>query len=142
MNPEPLVFERTFNAPIGKVWNAITDPAEMKQWYFDLPGFTPEVGYEFQFEGGPPDKVYLHLCEVTEVIPQRKLQYSWRYDGYAGNSLLTFELFPEGEKTRLRLTHEGLETFPKDNPDLVQENFNAGWTEIIHTNLKDFLEKN
>jgi uncharacterized protein YndB with AHSA1/START domain len=141
MNDEPLIFERTYNASIEKVWKAISDKEEMKQWYFDLEEFRPEVGFEFQFEGGTPERTYLHLCEVTEVIEGRKLQYSWRYDGYPGNSLVTFELFPEGENTRLKLTHEGLETFPKENTDLAKHNFQQGWTEITGTNLRNFLEK-
>ncbi|HEY1164987.1 MAG TPA: SRPBCC domain-containing protein [Chitinophaga sp.] len=140
MKNEPLVLERTFNAPIDKVWKAITDKDNMKQWYFDLAEFRPEVGFEFQFTGGTEENSYLHLCRITEVEPGRKLTYSWRYEGYAGNSFVTFELFPEGDKTRLKLTHTGLETFPASNPDLRRENFEAGWTQIIGTNLKDYLE--
>lgn len=140
MKNEPLVLERTFNAPIDKVWKAITDKDNMKQWYFDLAEFRPEVGFEFQFTGGTEEHSYLHLCRITEVEPGRKLTYSWRYEGYAGNSFVTFELFPEGDKTRLKLTHTGLETFPASNPDLRRENFEAGWTQIIGTNLKDYLE--
>src|SRR6185295_6121124 len=109
--------------------------------YFDLPKFKPEVGLEFQFSAGKDEKQYLHLCKITEVITGKKLTHSWRYDGYEGNSFVTFELFPEGNKTRLRLTHEGLETFPKSNPDLAKENFAEGWTSIIGTSLKEFLEK-
>ena len=141
MNDTPVIFERTYKAPIEKVWNAITDREDMKLWYFDLVEFKPEVGFKFQFEGGPPEKSYLHLCEVTEVNPGRKLQYSWRYDGYTGNSFVTFELYPEGNHTRLKLTHAGLDTFPKDNAHLAKENFVEGWKEIIGINLKDFLEK-
>ena len=140
MKNEPLVVERTFNAPIEKVWEAITDKDNMKQWYFDLAEFKPEVGFEFQFTGGSEDKTYLHLCKVTEVVAGKKLTYSWRYDGYAGNSFVTFELFPEGDKTRLKLTHADLDTFPADNPDMAKESFMAGWTEIIGTNLKNYLE--
>lgn len=140
MKNEPLVLERTFNAPIERVWKAITDKDNMKQWYFNLEEFRPEVGFEFQFTGGAEDKPYLHLCKVTEVVEGRKLTYSWRYDGYGGNSFVTFELFPEGDKTRLKLTHAGLETFPADNPDLAKENFVAGWNEIIGTHLKAYLE--
>ncbi len=84
---------------------------------------------------------YLHLCKITEVIPRKKLQYSWRYDGYEGNSFVTFELFAEGNKTRLKLTHEGLETFPISNPDFAKENFVEGWTYLIGTSLKEFAEK-
>ena len=112
----------------------------MKKWYFDLPEFKPVVGTEFQFTGGPDDgKKYLHLCKVVEVVEGKKIAYTWKYDGYAGESKVTFELFEEGNKTRLKLTHEGLETFPADNKDLAKENFVAGWTEIIGTSLKNFL---
>ncbi len=141
MKNEPFVIERTYNAPVEKVWKAITDKEDMKQWYFDIAEFKPEVGFEFQFEGGKDDKCYLHLCKITEVIPRKKLQYSWRYDGYEGNSFVTFELFAEGNKTRLKLTHEGLETFPISNPDFAKENFVEGWTYLIGTSLKEFAEK-
>ena len=140
MNSEPFVIERTYNAPIEKVWHAITNKQAMKQWYFDLKEFKPEVGFEFQFEGGPDDKTYLHLCKVTEVVSGRKLTYSWRYDGYEGNSFVTWELFPEGQKTRLKLTHAGLESFPASNPDLDKKNFVAGWNDIVGESLRKFLE--
>ena len=141
MTQEPFVIERTFNAPAERVWKAITDKEEMKQWYFNLAEFKPEVGFEFQFEGGPDDRKYLHLCTVTEVIPGKKLTHSWRYDGYEGISFVTWELFDEGLSTRVRLTHEGLETFPINNPDFARENFAKGWTGILGTSLKAYVEK-
>lgn len=140
MTQEPIIIERTVNAPAEKVWKAITDKNDMKQWYFDLSDFRPEVGFEFSFEGGSKEKTFLHLCRVTEVIPGRKLSYTWRYKNYEGNSLVTFELFPEGNKTRIRLTHEGLETFPAQ-PDFAKANFNMGWTELIGNRLPAFVEK-
>ena len=140
MKQEPFFIERTLNAPIEKVWKAITDKDQMKQWYFDLADFKPEPGFEFQFTGGKDDRSYLHLCKITEVVPGKKLQYSWRYDGYEGNSFVTFELFKEGNKTRLVLTHEGLETFPITNKDFAKENFVEGWTMIIGTLLPKFVE--
>ena len=82
---------------------------------------------------------YCHLCKVTEAIPPRKLAYTWRYKGEEGNSVVTFELFPEGDKTRLKLTHEGLETFPK-LPAYGRKNFEAGWTELLGSSLRKFLE--
>lgn len=138
----PVVVERTYDAPIEKVWSAITNPEEMKNWYFDLPGFKAEVGYEFKFIGGSESGVtYLHLCKVTEVIPGKKLTYSWKYDGYEGNSFVTFELFAEGEKTKLILTHDALDTFPATNADFAKHNFGAGWTHIIGLSLKKYVEQ-
>jgi uncharacterized protein YndB with AHSA1/START domain len=140
MNNEPFVIERTYNAPISKVWRALTDKNEMKKWYFDLEEFKPDVGFEFQFMGGTEENKYLHKCKITEVITEKKLTYSWRYHGYEGISYVTFELFPEGNKTRVKLTHEGLESFPANNPDFAKKNFVEGWTAIIGESLKKYLE--
>src|SRR5437868_10790444 len=120
MKTEPFIIERTFDAPMSKVWQAITDKDKMKQWYFDIKEFEPRVGFEFQFYGGSEEKRYLHLCKITEAIMGKKLAYSWKYKDYPGESSVTFELFSEGNKTRLRLTHEGLESFPTDNPDFAR----------------------
>jgi uncharacterized protein YndB with AHSA1/START domain len=137
----PFVIERAYNASASKIWKALTDKNEMKQWYFNLSDFKPEVGFEFQFPGqGHKGENYLHLCKVTEVIPERRLAYSWRYKDHQGNSVVTFELFPGDGNTRLKLTHEGLETFP-DNPDFARESFAEGWTQLIGTSLKEYLEK-
>ena len=142
MKSEPLIKEVLLNAPASKVWKAITSKDQMEQWYFDLKEFKPEVGFEFQFEGGPDDRTYTHLCKVTEVIPEKKLSYSWRYDGYPGESFVTFELFVEGNQTRLKLTHVNLESFGTDNPDFAKENFTEGWEHIIGKSIKEFIEKN
>src|SRR2546428_10049325 len=140
MKNEPFVIERTYNAPVERVWKAITDKNEMKQWYFDLAEFRTEVGFEFQFLAGNDNKQFLHLCKVTEVVPKQKLTYSWRYDGHEGNSFVTWELFDEGDKTRLKLTHAGLDTFPAI-ADFAKENFVAGWTHILSKSLKEYLDK-
>jgi uncharacterized protein YndB with AHSA1/START domain len=79
MNRQPYVIERICNAPVAKVWQAMTQYEQMKQWYFDLPGFKPEVGYGFTFTGGPKDgKKYKHVCQVTEAVENQKLRLSGR----------------------------------------------------------------
>lgn len=142
MKAEPFIIERTFSAPASRIWKALTDRDEMEKWYFKLKEFKPEVGFEFTFYGGTKEKQFLHLCTITEVLVNKKLAYSWKYDGYKGESFVTIELFPEGTGTRLKLTHAGLETFPADVPEFAKKNFEAGWTQIIGSSLKDYLEKN
>jgi len=137
---EGLVLERIFNASVEKVWSALTDKVQMKLWYFDLAEFKAEIGFEFQFEGGKDGRIYLHVCKVTEVIPLKKIKYSWKYDGYEGISFVTFELTSQGNGTCLKLTHEGLDTFPMSNPDFGRENFSGGWNYIVNTSLKNYLE--
>jgi len=136
---EAVVIERTFNTPVGRVWKALTNVEEMRQWYFNLKQFKAEVGFEFDFVVEHEGMTYHHLCKVTEVIPQKKLAYTWRYKGHEGDSLVTFELFADGDETRLKLTHQGLQTFPK-TAAFARKNFEAGWTAIIDSELKQFLE--
>ncbi len=136
---EVVVIERTFNAAVTRVWEALTNVDQMRQWYFDLKEFKPEIGFEFEFVIEHEGNTYHHLCKVTQVIPQKKIAYTWRYKGEPGNSLVTFELFPEDNKTRLKLTHTGIETFPK-TAAYARKNFEAGWTAIVGSELKQFLE--
>ena len=138
---EPFVIQRTFNASVEKVWKAITDKSEMKKWYFDIAEFKLQVGFEFRFIAGNNEKKWLHICKITEIVQEKKLTYSWRYDGYNGISYVTFELYPEGSKTRLKLTHSDLESFPQDVPEFKKENFAEGWNYIVGTSLKEYLEK-
>jgi len=137
---EAVVIERTFNAPVAKVWGAITDVDQMRAWYFDLKEFKPEVGFEFEFSVEHEGMTYHHLCRVTEVVPQKKIAYTWRYKGEPGDSLVTLELFAEDDNTRVKLTHTGIETFPK-TPAYARKNFESGWTAIIGTELKQFVEQ-
>lgn len=141
-NSEPTIKEVLLDATSARVWKALTDKNEMKQWYFDLKEFKAVPGFEFEFEGGPEDRIYTHQCKIVDVIPLKKLSYTWSYKGYQGSTLVTFELFEEGERTRLKLTHEGLENFTiNNNPDLDKKNFDAGWSHIIGTSIKDYINK-
>jgi uncharacterized protein YndB with AHSA1/START domain len=138
---KPIVVEHTYHAPVKRVWEALTVKEQMKQWYFDLDEFRAEKGFKFSFYGqGHKGEKYLHLCEVTEVEPLKKLSYSWAYEGYDGISHVSFELWDEGEETRLKLTHKGLGSFPMNNADFARESFHGGWTELIGKLLKDFVE--
>ncbi len=140
MSATPFTIERTYNVPVKKVWEAITVKEKMKQWYFDLKEFKPQVGFEFSFAGqGSKGEKYIHLCKVVDAVENKKLAYSWTYEGYPGYSVVTFELFEEGkDKTRLKLTHEGLETFPALE-DFGRASFTAGWTELMENSLTNFL---
>lgn len=137
---QPIVVEKKLQAPVTKVWAALTEADLMEKWYFKLEEFKAETGFKFSFPGvGNTGNSFTHLCEVLEVISMKKLQYSWQYEDYVGYSVVTFELTDLGEQTHLKLTHEGLETFPNDNPDLDKNSFGAGWSAIFDENLVKFL---
>ena len=82
---------------MARVWKAVTDLDQMKQWLFPaLESFKPEVGYETEFTVHHEGKTYPHLWRVLEVVPEKKIAFGWKYKGYPGNSLVTIEFFPEG----------------------------------------------
>ena len=60
MNPE-IDIERILDADVKDVWLAITDRDLMAQWYFNLKEFKAQVGFTFEFLGGPEAVSYTHL---------------------------------------------------------------------------------
>lgn len=137
--PEPLVIERTFTASPDRVWKAITEVEAIRKWFFDLKDFEARVGFEFEFTGQCEGRYIHHRCRITEVVPHKKLAYTWQYPGYEGSSLVTFELVADGDKTRLKLTHTGLESFPT-LPMFARENFAEGWGQLIGELLAKHLQ--
>jgi len=113
----PFITEQVYDAPIEKVWQTITEEDQMREWYFpQIIKFEPVVGFEFQFTDDGSD--FKKDWRVTRVIAGKE-------DG----------------KTRLKLTHTGLASFPRD-PHFARHRFEEGWERIIRTDLKKNLEKN
>ncbi len=140
-NEEPIVVEQLIDASLEAVWNAITRVDQMREWYFEvIPAFKPEVGFETRFDIRNEDRNFPHVWTVTEVVPMKLISYDWRYEGYAGNSNVTFELSSNENFTKIRLTHKVLESFPDDIPEFKRENGVLGWQYFINEALKEFLQ--
>lgn len=138
-NNQQLVIERVINAPAARVWRALTDINDLKQWLTFFTDFKPEIGFRTEFMLGPDaDHKYPHHVEVLEVVAGRKLSYSWDYGGMDPGSSVSFELVAEGDTTRLKLTCL-FETIPTDQPDF-QKNASEGWNYTADA-LKKFAEQ-
>ena len=134
----PLIKEFIYNSPVEKVWQAFIDTDKMRKWYFpQLQKFEPTIGYKFQFDD--KNAVFQKEWMVTKVTPGKTFAHSWTYKGYAGNSEVIFDLFAEGNRTRLRVTQTNLESFPHD-PHFRRERFERGWDDLLGQNLKRLLE--
>ncbi len=139
---EPVVVEQTFAVPIETVWRSITDIDLMKQWYFEnIPDFKAEIGFQTQFNVKNGDRDFLHLWKVTEVEVQKKIVYDWKFAGYPGESFVAFELFDEGNHTRLKLCAVVKESFDQGIPEFTRDRCKAGWDSFIGLRLKEYLEK-
>jgi uncharacterized protein YndB with AHSA1/START domain len=138
---KPIVVEQTYEASLGELWNAITELKQMTQWFFgNIQAFEPKVGFETSFIVENEGRLFPHLWKITEVEPLRKITYNWRYEGYTGDSFVTFELFEQGKNTKLRLLHTITKDFQSNIPEFTRESCMAGWNFFIRQSLKDYLK--
>ena len=138
---EPIIVEQHFEKTMSVVWKAITEPDQMIKWFFEnIPDFRPEVGFKTQFNVQSGERNFLHLWEIIDVDQGKKIVYDWRYQEYTGIGKVTFELEEKNGQTVLKLTNEGLESFPADIPEFTKESCVGGWTYFIKERLKTSLD--
>jgi uncharacterized protein YndB with AHSA1/START domain len=139
---QPIVVEQLFAVPTHVVWDAITNRDQMVQWFFsDIPEFRPEAGFKTEFNVSTGVRDFYHLWTITEAVPGRKIVYDWRYKNLPGVGKVTFDIIEQGQQSLLRITNEGLESFPKDIPEFARESCEGGWKYFIQGNLKAYLER-
>lgn len=117
-------LERVYAHAPSKVWRALTDPELIARWW--APGnIRAEVGHRFEMDMGRWGK---QPCVVLEVVPERRLSY--RFAEPTLNTIITWELVPEGAGTRLTLTQEG---FDLDSPmgRAAYDGMKPGWPGIL-----------
>ena len=141
---EIFKIEKNYTAPIDLVWQAITDRAMMKEWYFDFAeDFKLEPGAVFEWKAGDTENnQWLHRGKMLEIIPNQKLVHTWEYPGYSGTSTLTWNLLKiDDVTTHVTLIHEFTVPFDMTIPELKKENFEMGWKHIINISLQDYLSQ-
>jgi uncharacterized protein YndB with AHSA1/START domain len=139
---KPIITQETFSVSVSRLWQAITQLDEMKQWYFDnIPDFLPKVGFKTNFLVTVADRNFPHYWEIIEVLPQEKIVYDWTFKGYPGKSRVSFEIFKENNKSILRVTATIIEPFPSDIPEFKRESGVQGWNYLIKERLKNYLKK-
>ena len=140
-NEDPVVIEQDFNQSVADVWNAIVKINEMQKWYFEnIPDFKAELGFCTQFMVESGGRNFLHLWEVTEVIPQKKVVYNWKYEGFTGDSFVSFEVSGNEVSAHLIVTFRVVENFPEGIPEFSRESCIGGWTYFIKDSLKNYLD--
>jgi uncharacterized protein YndB with AHSA1/START domain len=117
------------------VWKLLTTPELIGRWL--MPNdFAPVVGRRFNFQTKPMgDWDGVVHCEVLEVVPARKLVYSWKGGSPANSkygstldSVVTWTVTPVEGGTRLRLVHAG---FRSPENDFAFDAMSSGWGRIV-----------
>ncbi len=112
-----VVFRRRYAKPIEKVWAAITTPERLADWLADAE-IEMRAGGTIRFHWTGPD----HRMEgrVVACEPPRLFAWTWPLGGR--DTVVRFELTPDGDGCRLTLTHSGLS--PRAGPGA---GVRAGW---------------
>lgn len=138
----PITVQFKINAPIEKVWKALTNKNEMKNWYFDIPDFELEVGKQFNFYEPGDEKKYHHQGEILEIISHQKLKHSWSYPEFSNEkTIVNWEIQPADGETIVTLIHENIDNFKEFGENFSRESFTEGWNGIIGQSLRQYLEK-
>ena len=113
-----LRFERHYKRPIEKVWAALITPERIADWWCADAEVEPRVGGRFHlaFRNGP----HTMTGVITILEPPHRLTYTWTEAVAKGDSLVSWELFPQADGCRLVLTH----TLPSGGETM---DFLSGW---------------
>jgi len=130
--PDAIRLERLLDAPVETVWRYLTE-AELRRMWF-MGGTDATAGGEFDLlvdhdnlsdeknvdypEGYAQFKGTVWTEKVMRFEPPRLLETTFQG---GKNGTVTYELFPDGGKTRLVLTHSGITS------DTGFQDFGGGW---------------
>ena len=129
------------NAPASKVWDALTNPSLIKQYLYGTEVTTDwQVGSPITYRGEWEGKSYEDKGEILQIEPD-KLLVSTFWSSLAGlpdlpenYKTVRYELFPEGDGTKLTITQDNNTT--QEEADHSTQN----WTTVLDK-LKELLEK-
>ena len=96
------------------VFEVVSSPEHLKEWWPDEAQVEAVAGATGRvvFHREPPEAPMVVALTVVEALPPRLFSFRWVYDegtapGADNSLLVTFELEPSGEGTRVRMTESG-----------------------------------
>ena len=131
----------SINAPVGKVWDALTKPEVIKQYMFGTNVISDwKQGSPIVWKGEWQGKKYEDRGMILKLEPNRILQYthfsplSGQQDIPENYHTVTVELSTEGAQTRISLSQH-------NNPtEQARKHSENNWVMILES-LKKLLEK-
>ncbi len=131
LGPDAIRLERTLEAPVEKVWRYLTQADLRAQWFMGGTDALPDHEFELVVDHdnlSDDDVPYpaTHQCFKGSVWHEKVLRFEpprllvTTFQG-GKNGVVTYELFEQGPKTRLVLTHSQIVS-----PSGFQD-FGGGW---------------
>jgi uncharacterized protein YndB with AHSA1/START domain len=136
-----LTVERSIwiNAPRERVWQAITSPEALMQWYGDYWEFSSlELGAEIKF--GSPDDFMIATIQALDA-PHRFVIRWPPQEGYHDIAMqTTYTLSEENGGTRVVVTETGFEALPDDIREHRYQQTAKGYETVLE-GLKHYIER-
>lgn len=128
------------NAPVEKVWDALTNPKLIKKYLFGTNAISDwKAGSSLIFKGEWEGKEYIDKGTILKIEPNKVLQYNY-YSAFSNledkeenYQILTFSLTPENNGIKLTLVQENIPT--EESKKHSEEN----WKSVLNT-MKNLLE--
>jgi uncharacterized protein YndB with AHSA1/START domain len=126
------------NAPVSRVWKALTDHEEFSAWFrvrLDGPFVVGQVSHGEKISP-PPGREHIRWEAVIQKIePERYFSFTWRpyaTDPKADDSgepptLVEFTLEKTATGTRFRVVESGFDKIPSHRRDEVFRMHEGGW---------------
>lgn len=100
-----ILHDLTIDAPAAKVFESVTTPALLDQWWTAQCRGVPDLGEPYELGFGP-DCVW--EAKVTRCVPDAVFELTLcRSDGDWLGTRVGFEVEPQGARTTLRFSHDG-----------------------------------
>ena len=139
-HPFVATAQVTIHAPLTTVWNALIDPAMIKQYLFGTQAISDwKVGSSIAYKGEWEGKTYEDKGVILALEPEKLLKSTY-WSSFSGTAdspeiynTVTYALSSDGDQTILTITQDNI-------VDEAKRNHSQGnWTMVLHT-LKKLLE--
>jgi len=128
------------HAPINKVWDALTKPEIIKQYFFDTNTFTDwKVGSPIKFKGEWEGKSYEDKGTILDIEKNKLIKYDYwssmsgiedKPENYA---IITYKLMEKDDQVNLTIIQENI-------PDeKMKKHSEENWRKVLD-GLKKLLE--
>lgn len=109
-NPADIELDQFYPSAPETVWQALTDPTTLSEWFLQSVGYATGIGSQFMFliPSDPPAEI---ACEVIEATAPTQLTWNWR-DMRMSTTVdwpVFWSVSPHGRGARLALVQRGFD---------------------------------